>query len=47
MSDLAAQWWVINGEALLDGLKRCAAGEDPELVYIELFANTTEGVDDV
>jgi hypothetical protein len=40
-------WWVISGEALLDGLRRCAKGEDPDLVYAELYANSdierTEG----
>ncbi len=32
-------WHVMSGEDLLDGLRRCAAGEDPDLVYAELWAN--------
>lgn len=38
MTDLG--WWVIHGEALLDGLRRAAAGEDPDVVYAELYANS-------
>lgn len=33
-------WWAISGEVLLDGLRRCAAGEDPDLVYAEMYANS-------
>lgn len=33
-------WWVISGEELLDLLRRCHAGEDPDLVYAEAYANT-------
>lgn len=33
-------WWVIGGAVLLAALRRCAAGEDPDLVYAELYANT-------
>jgi hypothetical protein len=32
-------WWVIAGDVLLDGLRRAAAGEDPDIVYAELFVN--------
>lgn len=32
-------WWAISGEALLDGLRRAAAGEDPDLLYAEMYAN--------
>jgi hypothetical protein len=32
-------WHVICGEELLGALRRCGAGEDPDLVYIELCAN--------
>lgn len=32
-------WWSISGEALLDMLKRTAAGEDPDLVYAEEYVN--------
>lgn len=35
----ALGWWVIKGEDLLDLLKRAAAGEDPDLLYAETFAN--------
>jgi hypothetical protein len=33
-------WWCIHGEELLDGLRRAAAGDDPDLVYAELYANS-------
>ena len=32
-------WHVIHGDTLKRMLDRCAAGEDPELVYIEEYAN--------
>lgn len=32
-------WHVISGEDLLAMLRRVAAGEDPEMVYIEEYAN--------
>jgi hypothetical protein len=32
-------WHVISGEHLLEVLGRVAAGEDPDLVYAELWAN--------
>jgi hypothetical protein len=39
-------WWVIKGEALLDALKRAAEGEDPDVLYAEMYANTsTESVE--
>ena len=38
MSDLG--WWVISGNALLSALHRVTAGEDPDLVYAEMYANT-------
>jgi hypothetical protein len=38
-------WHVISGELLLDSLKRCANGEDPDLVMAELWANRTENED--
>jgi hypothetical protein len=34
------QWWVLNGEDLLSNLKRASAGEQPELLYIEMVANS-------
>lgn len=33
-------WWSISGEAILAMLYRVANGEDPELVYVEFFANS-------
>lgn len=33
-------WWTISGEAVLDALRRCAQGEDPDLVYAEMYANS-------
>lgn len=32
-------WWSISGETLLEMLRRVAAGEDPDLVYAETYAN--------
>lgn len=32
-------WWTISGEALLDMMRRCAAGEDPDMVYAEEYVN--------
>jgi len=37
MADLG--WWTISGEALLDLLRRAHAGEDPDLLYAEEYAN--------
>lgn len=34
-------WHVISGEQLLDTLRRVDKGEDPDLVYTELWANAT------
>lgn len=36
----ALGWWTISGEDLLALLRRVAAGEDPELVYAEAYANS-------
>jgi len=33
-------WWAISGEAILELLKRAHAGEDPDLLYIEAYANS-------
>lgn len=33
-------WWSISGEDLLDMLRRAHAGEDPDEVYIESYANS-------
>jgi hypothetical protein len=32
-------WHVISGEELLEMLRRVRAGESPDLVYAEAFAN--------
>lgn len=41
------QWWTINGQVLMDALYRCYEGEKPEIMYLELIANsdTIEGED--
>jgi hypothetical protein len=36
-SDLG--WWTIPGDVLLDMLRRCHDGEDPDLVFAEAYAN--------
>lgn len=33
-------WWVISGENLLNLLRRAAAGEDPDALYLEEYANS-------
>lgn len=38
MPDLG--WWVISGEELLAALHRVHEGEDPDLAYAELYANS-------
>lgn len=37
------QWWTINGQVILDALVRAHLGDDPETVYLELFANSEIG----
>lgn len=32
-------WWTISGEDLLALLRRVYAGEDPDIVYAEAYAN--------
>lgn len=34
-------WWVISGRALASMLERVAAGDDPQIVYVEEYANST------
>lgn len=34
-------WWTIHGQALIDALRRAHAGDAPEVVYAELYANST------
>jgi hypothetical protein len=38
MTDLG--WWAVSGADLLDALRRAAAGEDPDLIYAEMYANS-------
>lgn len=33
-------WWTISGKAFLDALRRAAAGEDPDLIYLEYYVNS-------
>lgn len=40
MSDEHLGWWVIHGGDLLTYLRRTHAGEDPDLVYAEAYANS-------
>lgn len=39
-------WHVISGSTLLAMLQRCHAGEDPNMVYLEEYANAERPVDD-
>jgi hypothetical protein len=32
-------WWTMSGEALMEMMRRCYNGEDPDLVYAEEYAN--------
>lgn len=32
-------WWIIHGDNLLTALHMVAQGDDPDLVYAELYAN--------
>ena len=32
-------WHVIHGDDLLASLRRVSAGEDPDIIYAELWAN--------
>ena len=33
-------WWTISGEDFLEALRRVEAGEKPDLVYAEYYANS-------
>ena len=33
-------WWCISSESFITALRRAAAGEDPDLVYAEFYANS-------
>ncbi len=32
-------WWVIHGETIVMALRRAHAGEDPDVLFLELCAN--------
>lgn len=32
------QWWVLNGEVLREIMRRAAAGEDLDLLYLEYYS---------
>lgn len=34
-----ASWNVIKTDMLIDMMKRAAAGEDPDIIYAEFYAN--------
>ena len=34
------QWWTIRGDDIMEAMRRAAAGEDPDLIYLELVANS-------
>lgn len=36
-------YWVIRGTALIEMLREVEAGADPDLVYIEHYANSEHG----
>lgn len=38
-------WHVINSTDLVAMLRRCHAGEDPEMVYLEEYVNAERPVD--
>jgi hypothetical protein len=33
-------WWTISGESLLDLLRQVEAGESPDIVYAQNYANS-------
>lgn len=39
-------WHVIGGDHLLDLLRRCFAGEDPDMVFAEMWANAEHCTED-
>lgn len=38
-------WLAISAETVLDSLRRVGAGENPDLVFAELWANTDEATE--
>lgn len=37
---MSETWWAISGDAFLAALRRAHAGEDPDLLYAEHYANS-------
>lgn len=35
----AGAWWVVHEENMLAMMRRCYAGEDPDIVFAEEYAN--------
>lgn len=33
-------WWAISGDDFIAALRRAHAGEDPEMLYAEWYANS-------
>jgi hypothetical protein len=42
VNDTKPTWWVLEGTALREMLNRAHAGEDPELLFLELYANSEQ-----
>jgi hypothetical protein len=42
VSDVYDAWWSIGGRELLAALQRANDGDDPALVYAELYANSRQ-----
>lgn len=40
MTTRALGYWVLSGESLLDLLHRAARGEAPDILMMELYANS-------
>lgn len=40
VSDDHLGWWTIHGGEILAMLRRAHAGEDPDLVYAEMYVNS-------
>jgi HAMP domain-containing protein len=38
--DSTWSWWTIPTDVLLDALRQVAAGDDPDVVLAELYANS-------
>lgn len=33
-------WWSMSGVAFMEALKRAAAGEEPDFIYLEYYTNS-------